>query len=135
LISEDIAAVGEFAVQNKQLNAGRRFKSDLSARLPAFDRHHFMLVLVERHDFHACPRRVALIRALGSVDAHLRAIGRIELPQLHENRAARLRARRVRGGRRIAHVGTGRIVAMLVLEHAFEHEELFATRMCMAGKM
>ena len=76
-----------------------------------------------------------MVRALGSVDAHLCAIGRIELPQLHEERTARFRARRVRGGRWIANVRAGGIVAMLVLEYTFEHEEFLPALMRVARKM
>ena len=32
-------------------------------------------------------------------------------------------------GRRIANIGTGRIIAVLVLKHAVEHQKLFATAM------
>src|SRR6516165_3518320 len=55
-----------------------------------------------------------------------RAIIRSELPEAHEDGAAYLGRRHMRSARRIANIGTDRIVAMLVLKDAFEDEELLA---------
>ena len=53
-------------------------------------------------------------------------IVRVHLAQLDQDRAARPAARRVPGARRIAHVHAGAEVAVLVGEHALQHEELLA---------
>src|SRR5262249_53136677 len=68
-------------------------------------------------------------RHLVGVDAHVRAVGWIELPELHENRAAGCGSGRVLRLRRIADVAARREIAMLVLKDAFEDEEFLAAGM------
>src|SRR5439155_3009413 len=52
---------------------------------------------------------------------------RMKVADLHVQQAAAFRARRVSPFRRIPDPRTGRIGARLVLQGAFEHEDLFAT--------
>src|SRR6185437_742976 len=70
-------------------------------------------------------------RARRRVYSDRNAIGRIELVQFDQNHATRLGAWSVTGRRRVADVAADRIVAVLVLEYAFEHQELFAAIVCM----
>ena len=53
----------------------------------------------------------------------------VELPQLHEDRAARFRARNMVCTNRIADICARRIVAMLVLKNAFQDDEFLTTTM------
>lgn len=135
MIAAVVIPVREIAVQNEEFEADRRLQGNFGARSPTFECDHFMPVPIERHDFHPCPHRIALVRALGGVDAHLCAIGRSELPQLHEDRTAGFRARRVRGSRWIANVRAGGIIAMLILEYTLEHEEFFPALMRVAREV
>ena len=61
----------------------------------------------------------------------MRAVGEVELPELHEHRAARLRAGRMRGLWRVADIGSGRKIAVLVLKHAIEHKKFLTAAMHM----
>ena len=63
------------------------------------------------------------------------AIVGIELPELYEDGATRRRARFMPRGRRVAHVGARRVIAMLILEHAVEYQELFAAAMGVRREM
>jgi len=49
--------------------------------------------------------------------------------QLDEDRAARLRTGSMAARRRVANVSTGRIVAMFVLKHAAQYQELLVAAM------
>ena len=79
-------------------------------------------VLIERHDFHACTQGIRLVPALGRVDAHLQAIGRINCHNFTrivqpssnpgERRSVDCERRNRRDSRPVR------------LEHAFEHENL-----------
>ena len=71
----------------------------------------------------------------GGFDTHRRPVVRVELPELDEDRAAGLGAGCVAAGRRIADIGAGGIVAMLVLEDAVEHQELLAAAMGVRREM
>lgn len=61
-------------------------------------------------------------------------VARHELAQFHEDCAAGRRAGRMTRSRGIAYVGSRRIVAMFVLENAFQNEEFFACIMGVWGK-
>jgi ABC transporter substrate binding protein len=52
---------------------------------------------------------------LVGIEPHNRAVGEVELAELHEHRAARLRAGRVRGLWRVADIGSSWKIAVLVL--------------------
>ena len=57
-----------------------------------------------------------------------------KLPQLHEQHAALARKRRVAKPFGVQEIGAGRPIAVLVGEHALEHEDLFAVRMLVRMK-
>src|SRR5262249_37530741 len=57
----------------------------------------------------------------------LRSVPVTELPQPNENSAAILRGRDMRRPRRIAEIGPGRVIAMLVLKDTFQNQNFFAT--------
>ena len=57
-----------------------------------------------------------------------------ELPQLDEQHAAGAAERRMAAAGRVADIGACRIVAMLVLEGALQHDEFLAPAMGMGGK-
>ena len=76
----------------------------------------------------------AIGRRCSVIEPHLRAVLRVELPELDEDRATGRRARRVPRLRRVANVGAGREIALLVLEHAVEYQELLAAAMGVGGE-
>ena len=63
--------------------------------------------------------------------AELGPVREIELPQFDENDAAFVGARRVRCGRRVAHIGACGIVAVFILKHALQDDKFFAAGMGM----
>src|SRR5258705_12345207 len=65
----------------------------------------------------------------------MRAVGEVELPELHEHGAARHRARRVMGLWWVADIIPGWKIAVLVLEYALEHEKFFPAAMHMRREM
>src|SRR5690606_1770329 len=68
-------------------------------------------------------------------DDYRRYVRLIELVQLDENDATLIAdARRVPGADGIPDVGAGRVEAVLVAEHAFQHEELLAATMDVFGE-
>jgi hypothetical protein len=72
----------------------------------------------QRNDIHARALAIWNERHLVGVDAYVRAVGQIELPELYKNRKAEFRAGRVLRFRRIADVTARREVAVLILEDA-----------------
>ncbi len=61
----------------------------------------------------------------------MRAVRKIELPELHKDGAARLRSRRMPQLRRIVYIGSRRKIAGFVLKHAVENQKLLAALMNM----
>src|SRR5262249_48738558 len=70
--------------------------------------------------------------ALTGETDHAFAVASAELPQLDEDRASRVAARRMSRARWIADIGASREFTRLVLKRAFQHEELLAARMIVA---
>src|SRR5258708_7750453 len=126
---EILPALTEPAFQDQKLEATWRLQNDLGIARPAFQADVFARVLEQRHHPYSRALGSGAVRQAGRVEAHMGAIVGIELPQLDEDRTACLRPRPMRGGWRIADIRAGRKVAVLVLEHAVEHEELFAAAM------
>src|SRR5204862_4594694 len=111
---EALAAFLEAAVENEKLDAARRIERDARIRRPALEAHVLARIGVKPH------------RLESGLDTHARTVGRVELPKLHEDDAARFGARRVARGGRVAHVRSRRVITVLVLEYAFENQELLA---------
>src|SRR5262249_7562124 len=92
------------------------------------------VVMKQWHDLHARALAIRNECHLVGVDAHVRAVGQIELPELYKYRTAEFRAGRVLRIRRIADVTACRDVAVLILEDAFEHEELLTAGVDVRGE-
>ncbi|MCY1428770.1 hypothetical protein D9M71_446670 [compost metagenome] len=93
----------------------------MAAGRPVFEAH-LLVAVVEQQ------------RPLAGADDQLFGIVMAELPELHEDRATLGGGRRVMAARRVAHVAADRIGAVLVLEHALQHEEFLAGRMAVLGE-
>src|SRR5215471_13339968 len=113
------APVIEMARQDEYLFAGRT----VHLRLPCPGRKTLKRDLfaagngIERQPLH--PRAAAgLPGPARSVDHHPSRLGWRHLPELDQDDAARRGTRRMMAARRIADIGAGRIVAVLVGEHA-----------------
>ena len=101
------------AFEDQQLNASRIwFAVRLSGRPPMY----FNSFLVDRMQFfYSLPRRDSISVAIkGRVE--LCSVILRELPQLNEDRATIIRTRRVCGIDRVAHVGSGRVIAVFILK-------------------
>ena len=90
---------------------------------PLLDPDILVRVAIERRDRDAGARRVRHAAELVGRHAHMGAVLRLELPELHEDRAARIRAGCMGRGRRIAHIGAGGEIAAGIAEHALQDQE------------
>src|SRR5262249_15275126 len=61
----------------------------------------------------------------------MRPVGRVELPELHKNCTAQLRAGRMSRLWRVADIAPRRKISMLILEHALKHKKLLTAIMHM----
>ncbi len=113
------------------IEGARRVHFKHSACVELAERHGLPVVAVQLRRRDA----VSLCAKFGGhVLAKLGAVVGVELPKLHEDGTARLRTRRVAGGRRVADIGAGREIAVFVLKDAVEDDELFATSVRVGGE-
>ena len=115
------------AFEDQQLNASRIwFAVRLSGRPPMY----FNSFLVDRMQFfYSLPRRDSISEAIkGRVE--LCSVILRELPQLNEDRATIIRTRRVCGIDRVAHVGSGRVIAVFILEGTFQDKKFLSAMVC-----
>src|SRR5262249_58055688 len=87
-------------------------------RAPRLDAPVSRAVVEQRDEAYPPPSRRCHGLRPPRIDGDVRAVGGIELKELHEDRAARLRTRRMARGRRIADVAARGIIAALVLKDA-----------------
>lgn len=129
---EMLAAFFEVAIKYQKFAAVRKIERNRSVRGPALHPHLLAAVIEQQSDFNTRPTLGIRVRECLSIEAHWCSVLQIELPQLDEEQAARRGAWGVARGGRITDIGTGRIIAMLVLKHAVEHNKLLtaAMRMC-----
>src|SRR5262249_56871655 len=95
---------------------------DARVCLPWLDAHVFPTIVERGDEPHPPPSRRCHGVDEPGVDVDVRAVGGIELKELHEDRAARLRTRRMARGRWVADVAARRIVTALVLKDSLENE-------------
>src|SRR5262245_18963207 len=124
-------AVAEAALKHENLKPPVRMKLDRGARGPLLEANVLTGIFEERHQPHAIAFLDLDQRRLVGIDPDMPAVGEVELPELHEHRAAALRAGRVTGLRRVADIGPCRKIAMLVLKHALEHKKFLTAIMHM----
>src|SRR5262249_49777148 len=116
-------------IDYKKFAAVRKIESNRGIRQPAFHPYLLPATMEQRGDLNAESVLCRLVSQRPGLDTHPCAGPPIELPQLDEEHAARRGARRGARVRRIADIGTGRVIAMLVLESALKHKKLFAAVM------
>src|SRR5271167_914451 len=126
---EFLAGLLKAAVQNEQLDPALNRQIDHRPRCPAFQTDALASMLEQRGQLDAREIRCWRESECESIDAQLGSVVRVELPELDENRTTRLGTGRVAAGWRVANVSARRIVAVLVLEDAVEHQELLAPAM------
>src|SRR5271169_2737221 len=130
-----LAGLLKAAVQNEQLDPALNRHVDHRRRCPAFQTDALAGILEQRGQLDAGEIRCRRESESESIDAQLGAVVRVELPELDENRTTRLGTGRVAAGRRVANVSARRIVAMIVLEGAVQHQELLAPAMGVRREM
>jgi hypothetical protein len=98
----------------------------------AFHENKFPGVLVQERKFDSREAGRVRERKGGGVDTHWRPVIWVELPELDEDRATRLRSGRMAAGRRVANISTRRVVAVLILKYALALLGWFET-LCWRG--
>jgi len=127
--SERLASFCKTSFKHESFKAARNVKQNAGAFAPVLQAHVFPTVVKKGDELHTLSARRGHGVDEPRIDVDVQAVGGIELKELHEDRAAGLRTRRVARGRRIADVAARRIVTTLVLKDSIENEELFAARM------
>src|SRR5262249_7464619 len=102
--------------KNESFKTARNVEHNAGVRAPRLDTHVFPAIVEQRDEAYTLPSRRCHGVDPRRIDGDVRAVGGIELKELHEDRAARLRTRRMARGRRIANVTARRIIAALVLK-------------------
>src|SRR5215831_4886337 len=123
---EALATLFEASFEHQDFHTAGIGKRNGGAGRPAFEANVFVRILEQGHQLDARAVRRSQERHLVRVETQVRTVLGGELPELHEQNATRCRARRVRGGGWVSDVRAHRILAVLVLEYAFEHQELLA---------
>src|ERR1043166_5171108 len=118
---------------NEELEPARVRDRDRFARLPVLEAH-LLVAVVEQDGRGACAGTRLDLLALTRSAHDLGLIAIAVLPQAHEDGAAALRGRDMRGARWVAEITAGRIVAMFVLKSTVQHENLLAATVRVAGK-
>src|SRR5512143_2250428 len=118
--------VCEFAIQHEQLSAlfvGQ--DSEIGIWLPALETHHVRETSLLVEPLVADPRhRARFPRGPVRIDDNVAPSPAGRLPELDEEKASRLRKRRVAESLWIQEIRSRRPIAMLVGEDAVEHEDL-----------
>src|SRR5262249_13662581 len=127
--SEHLAALFETSREHERFKTAGSVEHDARLCLPLLDAHVFPTIVEQGDEPHTPPSRRCHGVDEPGVDVDVRAVGGIELKKLHEDRAARLRTRRMARGRWVADVAARRIVTALVLKDSLENEEFFAAEM------
>src|SRR5262249_7190111 len=132
---ESLAPLFEGSFEHQEFHTAGIGKRDGGARRPVFEANVFVGILEQGHQLDARAVRRSEERHLTRVETHVCTVLGGELPELHEQNTTRRRARRVRGGGWVADVRAHRVLAVLVLEHAFEHQELLAAAVPVRGEV
>ena len=101
--------------KDESFKTARNVEHNAGVRAPRLDAHVFPAIVEKRDEPHTLPARRCHGLDPPRIDSDVRTVGGIELKELHEDRAARLRTRRMARGRRIADVTARGIIAALVL--------------------
>src|SRR5262249_29227063 len=98
--------------KNESFKTARNVEHNAGVRAPRLD----AAVVEQGDEAYTLPSRRCHGLRPPRIDGDVRTVGGIELKELHEDWAARLRARRMARGRRIADVTARGIIAALVLK-------------------
>src|SRR5262249_55087890 len=127
--SERLTAFFETSIEHERFKTAGNVEHNAGVCVPFLDAHVFPAIVEQGDEPHTLPsyRRHGVDES--RVDVDVRAVGGIELKQLPEDGAARLRPRRMARGRRIADVAPRRTVAALVLKDSLKNEKFFTAEM------
>ena len=128
---ESLASFAKAALEHENFKTAVRLELDRTIRGPLLQPDFLMRIFEQRNVLHAATFLGVNHCHLAGIQPHTFAIGGVELPELDEHHAARFRAGGVMGLRWIADVRSSRIIAMLILKHALEHEEFLAATVYM----
>src|SRR5437764_13020522 len=87
---ESLAAFAKAALKYENLKAPVRIELDRAARGPLLQADVLVGVLEERHQPHIYASLCVAQHHLVGIEAYMPSVDRVELPQLHEHRAAGL---------------------------------------------
>src|SRR5262252_5444090 len=116
VLSKGLASFLKTPGKDESFKAARNVEHNAGVCAPRLDAHVFPAVVEQRDEGYTLPSRRCHGLRPPRIDGDVRAVGGIELKELHEDRAARLRTRRMARGRRIADVAARGIIAALVLK-------------------
>src|SRR5215470_7428494 len=116
VLSERLASFFKASLKHDSFKTTRNVEQNAGVCAPFLQAHVFPTIVKKGDE----PHTLSFRRCHGvdepRIDVDMRAVGGIELKELHEDRAASLRTRRMARGRRIADVTARRIVTALVLK-------------------
>ena len=116
MLSERLASFFKTSFKHESFKTARNVEHNAGVCAPFLQAHVFPTIDKKGNEPHTrLSRRCQGVAEL-RIDVDVRAVGGIELKELHEHRAASLRTRRMARARRIADVTTRRIVTALVLK-------------------
>src|SRR5436190_24384542 len=116
VLCERLASFFKTSLKHENFKTARNVEQNARVCVPFLEAHVFPTIVKKGDEPHSLsPHRCHGVDE-PRIDVDVRAVGGIELKELHEDRAASLRTGRMARGRRIADVAAGRIVAALVLK-------------------
>jgi hypothetical protein len=92
---ECVATFLEAAVENENFQAVRRIEMKVYVRTPSFERNILATIMEQWQNLYARTAGISHEFHFVRIDAHVGAVGEVELPQFHEDGAARGRAGRM----------------------------------------
>src|SRR5680860_711187 len=94
--------------------------------------HMLVLEFVQGHDFQ--PTDSGKPGSFLGIDSHRSAVALVELMQFYQQGTARLAKRRVTRTRRVAQIGTCRVIAGFIRKHAFKYQYFLTQWVLMAAE-
>ena len=116
VLGEGLASFLKTPRKHESFKTAGNIEHNAGVCAPLLDAHVFPAIVEKRDEPYPLPFRRCHGLRPPRIDGDVRAVGGIELKELHEDRAARLRTRRMARGRRIADVAPRGIIAALVLK-------------------
>lgn len=126
---KSLSYVSDTAFEHQCFRPAFTNQLSLYTRVPDFERDVFIVSFRQACVFDAGSCLIGTRLKRVEINRVLLLVLGVELPQLHEDRAARFRLRNMVCANRVTDIGTRRIVTMLVLENTFEDNEFLAAAM------